>query len=455
MSTPPDATTDSRDLQPVDEHDTPEKKTMLRRVAFASFMGSLIEAYDFALYGFAAAIVFPHVFFPTLGGASGTIASVATLGVAFVVRPIGAVIFGHLGDRLGRKSTLVITVLGMGIGTALIGLLPPASAIGVLAPILLVILRAVQGLAIGGEWAGAVLFASEHAPPNRRGLYAMFPQLGATVATVMSGGMFLLVGVFVDPDTFIAWGWRVPFVGSLVLVFLALYIRLRVTETPAFEQEQARNQSRSDSPPLFEAFRRQPKVILRGAGVALTTVSFVYVAQSFLSGYGVNDLNFTNNAVFAAITVSGIFYAGGTVVSGILSDHIGRRVMISGAQIMGAIWALALFPVLNMATMVSYTTALCITMGIAGLAYGAVGAFLPEQFPTRYRYTAAGVSYQITGVIGGGIVPLLAPTIVSASSATTFGVFLAVLSGFAAVCTLSLRDMRDESMDWTPSIKKV
>ncbi|MEZ2392021.1 MFS transporter [bacterium RCC_150] len=427
--------------------DSPGSGRSFKRVAFASFMGALIEAFDFGLYGVAAALVFPKVFFPSLGGAAGTIASLATLGVAFIGRPLGAVIFGYFGDKFGRKATLVATVLGMGIGTALMGVLPTADMIGIAAPILLVLLRFLQGLAIGGEWAGAVLFATEHAPPHRRGLYAMFPQLGGAFAVCLSAATLLVVGLFVDAQTFIAWGWRVPFVCTLVLVVIALYIRLKVEETPVFVKD--RKRTSPARAPLFDALKNQPWTVLRAAGVALTTLAFVYTAQSFIANYGVSHLGLSLNQVLGATAIAGLVYAVFTGISATLSDRLGRRAVIGGANVAGVLWAFVLFPILNIGTIAAYGLALCFTMVIAGMVGGALGAFLPEQFPTRYRYTAAGVSYQLTGIIGGGITPLIAPVIVSTYGSFTFGVVLAALCAVAALCTFSLKNKAHDSMDWT------
>jgi MFS family permease len=366
-----------------------------------------------------------------------------------VARPFGAILFGHFGDRFGRKTMLIFTILGMGVGTALMGLIPSAATIGVTAPILIVALRVIQGLAIGGEWAGAVLFVTEHAPPGKRGLYAMFPQLGHTLPNALSAATFLLVGLLVSPEAFISWGWRIPFLASALLVAVGLYIRLKVEETPVFEKEQKR--SGPSNAPLFEAFKQQPGTILRGAGVALTALTFTYVTNSFVANYGVATLGFTRNTVLAVGAVAGLVYATFTVLSAFVSDRIGRRPTIGGAQIAAVVWSLLLFPILNVGSVFLYGVALCVAMAIAGLAYGAVGAFLPEQFPTRYRYSAAGISYQMSAIVGGGVAPLVAPVIVSAYGTTIFGVVLAAISVVAAICTFSLKEIRGESLDWTPA----
>ncbi|NKQ55513.1 MHS family MFS transporter [Amycolatopsis sp. K13G38] len=438
----------SEDRSPVQSEagTMPEEQRGFRRIAIASLVGTLIEGYDFVLYSLAAALVFPKVFFPSLGPAAGTIASLATLGVAFVGRPVGAILFGHFGDRLGRKRTLIATVTGMGLGTTLMGLIPSADTIGVAAPILIVVLRAVQGVAIGGEWAGAVLFVTEHAPKRRRGLYAMFPQLGHSMPNALSAGTFLLVGLLVSPETFLAWGWRVPFIASILLLAFSLYIRLKVEETPVFEKQ--RKRGGASGVPLFQAFRKQPRTILITAGVPLTALTFVYVGNAFVANYGVESLGLSRNAVLAMGALSGLAFAGFTVLSAVLSDRLGRRPVIGGSQILGVVWGLVLFPLLGTGSVAAYGLAMCLTMAIAGLGYGAIGAFVPEQFHTSYRYTAAGIAYQITGVIGGGVAPLLAPVIISAQGTAVFGIVLAALSAVAAVCTFCLRETMRDDLDW-------
>lgn len=413
-------------------------KKSFRRIAAASLVGTLIEGYDFVLYSLAAALVFPQVFFPSLGPSAGVVASLATLGVAFVARPIGAVLFGHFGDRLGRKKMLVYTILGMGAGTTLMGAVPSAETIGVAAPIIIVILRFIQGIAVGGEWAGSVLFVTEHAPTERRGLYAVFPQIGHSLPNALSAGTFLIVGLLVSPEVFVEWGWRIPFLASGVLVLVALYIRLKVEESPVFTRQQA--QPPVDSVPIVSAFREQPWIIVRVAGVALMSLTFVYVGNAFLANFGVSELGFTRNEVLSVGVLSGLVFAGFTVVSAFVSDRFGRRPVIGGAQLIAVVWSLLLFPILSAGSLVVYGVVLCVTMMLAGLAYGAVGAFVPEQFPARYRYTAAGVSYNITGVIGGGVAPLVAPVIIEAQGTMMFSVVLAVLALLSAAATFSLRE---------------
>jgi MFS family permease len=423
-------------------------KRKFRRIALASLVGTTIEGYDFVLYSLAAALVFPSVFFPSLGPTGGLVASMATMAVAFIARPFGAVLFGHFGDRLGRKKTLVATMMGMGLSTTLMGTVPGDAFIGVAAPILIVTLRFIQGLAAGGEWAGAVLFVTEHAPDNKRGLYAMFPQLGHTLPNAFSGASFLAVGLLMSPEAFISWGWRVPFLASALLLAVGLYIRLKIEETPVFTKEVER--SGKAKVPIFEAFQKQPGTILKGAGVALTALAFVYVSNAYIVNYGVQQLGLSRNTVLAVGSLAGLVFAIFTVLSAWLSDRTGRRAMIGGAQLAGIVWAIALFPLLNMASVVTYGLAICGTMAIAGLAYGAVGAFMPEQFHTRYRYTAAGVSYQISGVIGGGLAPLVAPLLVSSYGSNALGFCLAGLSAVAAACTFSLKEKRNKTMEWSP-----
>jgi MFS family permease len=277
----------------------------------------------------------------------------------------------------------------------------------------------------------------------------MFPQLGHTLPNALSAATFLLVNLLVSPEAFLSWGWRIPFLASALLVAVGLYIRLKVEETPVFKKEQKR--SGPSEAPLLDAFRQQPGTMLRAAGVPLTTLTFVFVTNAFVANYGVQSLGLSRNTVLAAGVVSGLLFAVFTVLSAVISDRIGRRPTIGGAQIAAVLWSLVLFPVLNLGSILAYGLALCVTMTIAGLAYGAVGAFLPEQFPTRYRYTAAGVSYQFAGIVGGGVAPLLAPIVIASYGTTAFGVILAVMAAVAAACTFSLKETRGESLEWSPT----
>ncbi|ROZ52889.1 MFS transporter [Rhodococcus sp. WS1] len=440
MSTNPDSVT----VQPPRAPDRPGSKNTNTRVAIASLVGTLVEGYDLVLYGLAAALVFPHVFFPALGQAAGTVASLATLGVAFVARPFGALLFGHFGDKLGRKKTLVATLLMMGLSSAIMGMIPSANQIGVIAPILIVILRIFQGLAAGGEWAGATSFVAEHAPPGKRGFYAMFPQLGHALPQAVSSATFLLVGLTMSEEAFLGWGWRLPFLFSIVLIGVGLYIRLQIEETPVFKKEAGLGTSRR---PIVEAFKTQPREIFKGIGVALTMFSLFYVATAFLAAYGTNTLGFSRNQVLVVGLLAGVCYATATAVSSVMSDRVGRKRMLVGAQIVGVAWAMLLFPIIGTGSYVGYAVAVCITTTVAGFAYGPVGAFLPEQFHTRYRYSATGFAYSLTGVVGGGIVPLLAPIIIGSAGTMVFGVFLAMLCGISAACTFSLRDIGNDTLD--------
>lgn len=432
------------DTATVTPSDRSDQKVSNKRIAIASLIGTLVEGNDLVMYGLAAALVFPHVFFPALGQAAGTVASLATIGVAFVARPLGAILCGHFGDRFGRKKTLIGTLLAMGVSSTLIGLIPSAAHIGVVAPILVVVLRAVQGLSAGGEWAGSTSFVAEHAPAGKRGFYAMFPQLGHSLPQTLSSSLFLLVGLTMSGESFISWGWRIPFVFSIVLVVIGLYIRLKIEESPVFKKEARRGIS---SVPLIEAVKQQPREIVKGSGVAMTMFVLFYLATSYLASYGTSTLGFSRNQVLVVGLIAGIFYAAATAVSAMLSDRVGRRRMIGGAHMAGAVWVFLLFPIINSGSLIGYAVGICATTTIAGIAYGPVGAFLPEQFHTRYRYTATGLSYNLTGVIGGGIVPLLAPVLIGSAGPLVFGLVLAALLAIAAACTFSLREAREGTLD--------
>jgi MFS family permease len=418
----------------------------LRRVAIASCVGTTIEFYDFFIYGTAAALVFPKVFFPALGSTAGTVASFATFAVAFIARPLGAVIFGHLGDRIGRKRTLISTLLLMGVSTVLIGLLPGAATIGVAAPALLVLLRFVQGLALGGEWAGATLLTAEYAPPGQRGRYAMFPQLGPPIAIALSSATFLVTDFTVGNQSFLDYGWRVPFLISIVLVGAGLYVRLKIEETPIFRAGQ--RQQPTTHTPLREAFTQAPREILLAAGSVTIMLALGLIAQTYLISYGTSP---TGAALSRTLVLSlGIVAAAANtltvILSAIYSDRFGRRTLIMLCCGGAAVWSLLLFPLLDMRSPVTFAIALIVTLGLQGLGYGAVGAFLPETFPTRYRYTAAGMSYNLAGIVGGAIPPLVAAPLAAAFGSFSIGVLLCGLAVLSLFCTAALTETKDRDL---------
>jgi metabolite-proton symporter len=424
--------------------------TSVRKVAVASGIGTTIEFYDFFIYGTAAALVFPKVFFPALGSTAGTVASFATFAVAFVARPVGAMLFGHYGDRIGRKKTLVSTLILMGVSTFLIGLLPGAATIGVAAPILLVLLRFGQGFAVGGEWAGATLLTAEYAPPGKRGLYAMFPQLGPAVAFILSSATFLVTGaVFGDTNsTFLDYGWRIPFLFSAVLVGIGLYMRLAIEETPVFRavQEADRADVAPRTLPLMDAWRYQTKEILLSAGALATLFAFFYMGTAFLTSYGTATLGFSRPFVLTVGIVSAVVFGLTIIVSALYSDRIGRRRVIMISCALAVVWALALFPLLDTGSPVAFAVGVMVTLAIFGVAYGPCGALLPEMFQTRYRYTGAGLGYNLAGVLGGAVPPLIAAPLASAYGSAAIGVMLAGLAVVSLVCTKALVETKDEAL---------
>jgi len=428
-------------------------KNKMHKVAFASFIGTVVEFYDFGIYATAAALVFAHAFFPALGDYAGTVVSFATLGVAFVARPVGAILFGHFGDRLGRKRTLVATMTLMGVATVLIGLLPTAGSIGVVAPIVLVLLRVAQGLAAGGEWAGAALFTSEHAPKARRGFWAMFTNLGGAVANILSLSTFLVAALYMSDETFAAWGWRVPFLISIVLVAVGLYVRLKLEETPVFADEA--RQHGASALPFKEAFAKQWKEIFLGAGTLLTAFSFGYIGIAYLINYGTATLELTRPEVLAA-GVFGNFINGLAIISGgILSDRVGRRRVLQTVNLIGIPWALVLFQLLDTKSLAAFWVGMTVTFLIAGHGFGVAGSFLSELFHTRYRYTAAGLAYSFAGILGGAVPPLLAASIIGKYGSTVFGVVLAVYCVVGVLCTLAVKETRHRELDELPAEAKI
>ncbi|MBB3036253.1 MFS transporter [Hoyosella altamirensis] len=416
----------------------------MRRVAAASLIGTTIEYYDFFIFGTAAALVFGTVFFPALGPAAGTLAALATFGVAFVARPFGSILFGHFGDRVGRKATLVTTLLLMGVATLAIGLLPTAASIGVAAPILLIVLRLCQGLAVGGEWAGAVLLTAEYAPKAKRGMYALFPQLGPSLAFVLASGTFLITSLTMTDEQFMAYGWRIPFIASVILVMVGLYIRMNIEETPAFKNVTSQNDVAKV--PLFEVAKGQPREVLLAAGSITMLFAFFYMGVTYLTNYGTTVLELPRQTVLSIGILAGFCFAATTVWSAIYSDRIGRRRVTVIANGLAVVWSLALFPILNIGTPLAFAVGVSVTLGIVGAAYGPAGAFLPELFRSRYRYTGAGVAYNLAGVLGGAVPPLFAAWLVASFGSYSIGVYLAAMALFSLVCTFKLRETRNSDL---------
>lgn len=453
-----DPTKDSKETSDMTQHTT-QRPPSMARVSAATTIGTTIEYYDFFIYGTAAALVFPAVFFPALGAAAGTVASFATFAVAFFARPVGAIIFGHFGDRIGRKRTLVATLLVMGISTVLIGLLPAADALGpfgVVAPILLVTLRFLQGLAVGGEWAGAALMAAEYAPPKLRGLYASFPMLGPALAFGLASATFLVTNITLgdSSEAFLAIGWRVPFVLSALLVIVGLWIRLSIHETPVFRAEQQAREAAAGPRrlPVIEAIRYRWVEILLG-GVAFTALfAFFYIGTAFLTAYGSTALALPRNDVLLSGVIASVFFAIATVASGWVSDHLGRKRALVVSGIIAFVWALVMFPLLGVGmtadggSAVSFTIGVSITLAIVGLMFGPAGSFLPELFPTRYRYTGAGMAYSVAGILGGAIPPLIAAGLAASYGGVAVGYLLAGIAVLSVVTTILLRETRGSDL---------
>lgn len=395
------------------EETTPQKETLntkeMRRILTSSLLGTTIEYYDFVLYSTAAAIVFSKVFFAGMDPASATLASFATLAAGYLARPLGGAIFGHFGDRIGRKKMLVLSMLIMGLATMAIGLIPPSSVIGVAAPIILVTLRVVQGIAVGGEWGGATLIALEHAPSGKRGFAAGFTNMGAPAGAALAT-ISLSLMTLLPEDDFLAWGWRLPFVVSLGLVIIGLVVRLKVAESPLFQSFETQAEKRRV--PIMEIFVKHKKVLILGTLVAIGQFSISGLmtvwAVDFAVGHGADKTGVLNAKALSAVI---LFIC--TVSSAILCDKLGRKKVLGAGIVLGM---LAVFPVLQLVstgTVAGYAAGLIIAQIVQGILFGPLGAFLSELFPTGVRYTGASLTFQSASTIGAGFTPVIAATLVT------------------------------------------
>jgi MFS family permease len=381
-----------------------------RRVAFAAFVGTALEWYDYFLFGTAAALVFNRLYFSTLDPAAATLAAFATFGVGFVARPVGAVIFGAVGDRIGRRPALLITVVMIGVATGLIGLLPDFAAIGVAAPALLVLLRLAQGVAVGGEWGGAVTLAVEHAPPDKRGRYAALPQLGSPVGTLMSSGAFALVLLLPD-ETFDSWGWRLPFLAAFPLLVIAFYIRRRVEESPIFD-ELLKEEADRPKIPAGEVFRYAWVRLIVAIAAAFLGVGGFYVLTTFAISYGVDTLGLSRSLMVNATLVAAVVEMLVIVLFGRLADRLGPGRVTFWGGLASAALALPVFALLTTRSPVAVVFAISVGIAALSIAYAVTGALLAELFPARYRYSGVALSYNIAGALSG-FLPFVATAMTS------------------------------------------
>ncbi len=396
-----------------------------RRAVIASTVGTTVEWYDFFLYGTAAALVFPRLFFPGGSTYSGVLASFATQFVGFAARPIGAAVFGHFGDRIGRKSTLIATLLLMGIATFLIGLLPSHASIGLAAPLLLVLLRIVQGIGVGGEWGGSVLLSMEWGAQRRRGLMASFPQLGVPLGLLASTGAVRLMEA-VSGDGFDTWGWRVPFLLSIVLVGIGLYVRLRVLESPAFAE--VKKQQAVVGRPVWEVIRSQPREILTSALVRMSEQAPFYLFITFVLTYGTKKLGLARGNLLDYTLVAAAVGLISVPLFGHLSDRLGRR-LTYGVGIVGtAVYAFPYFGLLNTRTSGLVLLAIVLSLVFHDIQYGPQAALIAESFGTKLRYSGAGIGYQLASVVAGGPAPLIAAAILQHTGSSTW------ISGYIIGC---------------------
>jgi MFS family permease len=409
--------------------------TPMKRVAVACLVGSAIEFYDFLIYGTAAALVFPTVFFPHLSPAVATIAAMGTFGAAFLSRPVGAAFFGYFGDRLGRKKTLVATLLIMAVSTVSVGLVPRTAVIGVAAPLILIALRLLQGFAVGGHWAGSALLSAEYAPAAKRGRYGMFTLIGGGTALVLSSLTFLGVNYTIGENSaaFMQWGWRLPFLISAALIVIALYVWLNIDETPVFAEEKARRLV--PKAPLAEVLQFQRREIALAAGSVMSSFGFVYMASTFLTTYAHSHLGYSRSFILLVGVLGGLASIASVATSATLCDRVGRRRMMLVGWAGCLAWSFVVIPLMDTGKPVLCAVAIVGMYAVAAIGSGPTAAFIPELFATRYRYSGSALAVNLAGVIGGALPPLIAGTLLATYGSWAISLMLASLALASLACT--------------------
>ena len=413
-----------------------------RQVLFASLIGTAVEFFDFYIYATAAVLVFPKLFFAAHDPTSATLDSLATFGIAFLARPIGSALFGHFGDRIGRKTTLVIALLTMGLSTVAIGALPTYHSIGIAAPLLLALCRFGQGLGLGGEWGGAVLLAIENAPPNKRAWYGMFPQLGAPLGFFLSGGVFLLLSHLLTDAQFFAFGWRLPFLASAVLVFLGLYVRLTITETPVFQQAVKRGEKVGF--PLLSVFRDYPKQLISGILVCLATFVLFYLMTVFALSWGTTALRYSRQKFLLMQLFDVSFFAITIPIAAKVAERGRRRVMIAITILIG-IFGLVMAPLFSAGT-TGALLMMAIGLALMGITYGPLGTVISELFPTPVRYTGSSLAFSLAGILGASLAPFIATWLAKRYGLQYVGYYLCAAAVLTLLGLLSTRETKDDDL---------
>jgi metabolite-proton symporter len=408
------------------------------QVLFASLIGTTIEFFDFYIYATAAVLVFPRLFFPAADPTSATLQSFATFALAFFARPIGSALFGHFGDRIGRKATLVAALLTMGVSTVAIGLIPPYASIGVAAPALLALFRLGQGIGLGGEWGGAVLLATENAPRGKKALYGMFPQLGAPLGFLCSTGTFLILTTSLTDAQMLAGGWRVPFLASALLVFIGLYVRLRLTETPDFQRAIERNER--VRVPMLTVAVRHPRALILGMLACVATFVHFYLMTVFALSWATTALKIPRPQFLVLQLIGVLFFAATIPLSAVIADRKSRRAMLIAATVGVIVFGLVLGPLFGSGTTLGVLAFLALGFGVVGLTYGPLGTLMAELFPTAVRYTGASLAFNLAGIVGASLAPAIATYLAHNYGLSFVGYYLAGVGVVTLVALLLIKD---------------
>ncbi|MBW1215500.1 MFS transporter [Pantoea allii] len=434
--------------EPLDQQNDPTPVNSRSKVVVASLVGTAIEFFDFYIYATAAVIVFPHIFFPQGDATVATLQSLATFAIAFIARPIGSALFGHFGDRVGRKATLVASLLTMGISTVVIGLLPSYQSIGVLAPLLLALARFGQGLGLGGEWGGAALLATENAPAKKRALYGSFPQLGAPIGFFFANGTFLLLSWLLTDEQFMQWGWRVPFVLSAVLVLIGLYVRVSLHESPVFAKVQ--KEKKQVRVPIASLLSKHLTATILGTFIMLATYTLFYIMTVYSMSYGTAaapaGLGISRNSMLWMLMMAVIGFGVMVPIAGLLADRFGRRktMIVITLMIIGFSF---LFPVmLGSGSQALVMAFLLLGLSIMGLTFGPMGALLPELFPTEVRYTGASFSYNLSSILGASVAPYIATWLNAHYGLYAVGLYLASMAFLTLLALIACKETRHQTL---------